>query len=46
MFAISLPLVIAVSMTTYRFVEKPSLAKSQATRDAVAVPVSQPDPTH
>jgi peptidoglycan/LPS O-acetylase OafA/YrhL len=33
LFALSLPLVFAVSKTTYRLVEKPSLAKSQANRD-------------
>jgi peptidoglycan/LPS O-acetylase OafA/YrhL len=33
MLAIATPLVIAISHLTYRVVEKPSLAKSQATRD-------------
>jgi peptidoglycan/LPS O-acetylase OafA/YrhL len=46
MLLIATPLVLAIAYVTYLYVEKPSLAKSQATRDAVAASVSQPNPTH
>jgi peptidoglycan/LPS O-acetylase OafA/YrhL len=43
MFALSLPLIFVVARTSYRFIEKPSLAKSQAARDPQAAAASQPD---